>query len=262
MDLSGRSYLVAGGAGVVGECVTQALLGRGATVAVPSRSPERLDRLRSFAETPRLHTVVGDVGDAAGVEEVRDRVTAAIGPLDGVIASLGAWWEGTPLTDVSLELWQRILHDNLTSHFLVARTFLPLLTRRPDGVYVALSGIAALRPIPLSGPISVTDAAQTMLMRTFAAELAELGEPGGDRRSGPGELGRPGGNGGLARPPRIHEVAILTPVVTRRWLEEEPIEPGWLSGEQAGSYIADVAGPGFPAEPFQLRLPADWDIWA
>ncbi|GAA2103952.1 SDR family NAD(P)-dependent oxidoreductase [Actinomadura alba] len=257
MDLSGRSYLVAGGAGVVGECVTQALLGRGATVVVPSRSPERLDRLRSLTETPHLHTLLGDVGDPAGVEEVRDRITAAIGPLDGVVASLGAWWEGTPLTDVSLETWQRILHDNLTSHFLVGRTFLPLLNGRPDGVYIALSGIAALRPIPLSGPISVTDAAQTMLMRTFAAELG-----GPDGVSGSGGPAGAGLTGAPAAPPRIHEVAILTPVVTRHWVEEDPIEPGWLSGEQAGSYIADVAGPGFPAEPFQLRLPADWDIWA
>jgi NAD(P)-dependent dehydrogenase (short-subunit alcohol dehydrogenase family) len=239
MDLSGKSYLVAGGAGVVGECVTEALLARGATVAVPSRSPERLERLRALAGTPRLHTLLGDVGDPAGAEDVRDRIAAGIGPLDGVIASLGAWWEGAPLTEVGIDVWQRILRDNLTSHFLVGRTFLPLLSGRPDGVYIALSGIAALRPIPFSGPVSVTDAAQSMLMRTFAAEL-----------------------GGLPEPPRIHEVAILTPVVTRLWPEGEPVEPDWLSGERTGAYIADVAAPGFPREPLQLRLPADWDIWA
>jgi NAD(P)-dependent dehydrogenase (short-subunit alcohol dehydrogenase family) len=240
MDLSGRSYVVAGGAGVAGECVTGALLRRGATVAVPSRSPARLDRLRSGLDTavlPRLHEILGDVGDPVGVTDVRDRVTAEIGPLDGVIASLGAWWEGAPLSEVPYEVWQRILHDNLTAHFLVARAFLPLLRDRPGGVYVALSGIAALRPIPLSGPISVTDAAQTMLMRVLAAELAD-------------------------DPVRIHEVVVLTPVVTRHWPEGDPVEPGWLSGEQVGSYVADVAAPGFPGTDLQLRFPPDWDIWA
>jgi NAD(P)-dependent dehydrogenase (short-subunit alcohol dehydrogenase family) len=237
MDLSGRTYLVAGGAGVVGECVTEELLRRGATVAVPSRSPERLDRLRAAADSPRLHTVLGDVGDPAGVAEVRARVAAETGPLDGVVASLGAWWEGAPLTEVTHTVWQRILHDNLTAHFLVAQAFLPVLSTRSEGVYVALSGIASLRPIPMSGPISVTDAAQTMLMRAFAAELAD-------------------------EPVRMHEVAILTPVVTRHWAEGDAVEPGWLSGEQVGSYVADVAGPGFTDPRIQLRFPEDWDIWA
>jgi NAD(P)-dependent dehydrogenase (short-subunit alcohol dehydrogenase family) len=240
MDLTGRSYLVAGGAGVAGECVTRALLDRGATVAVPSRSPARLDRLRSGLDPavfPRLHGVPGDLGDPTGVVGVRDRVVAEIGPLDGVVASLGAWWEGAPLTEVPYEVWQRILHDNLTTHFLVAQTFLPLLRDRPDAVYIALSGIAALRPIPLSGPISVTDIAQTMLLRVFAAELDD-------------------------EPVRIHEVAILTPVVTRHWAEEDPVEPGWLTGEQVGSYVAEVVAPGFSGTDLQLRFPADWDIWA
>jgi NAD(P)-dependent dehydrogenase (short-subunit alcohol dehydrogenase family) len=239
VELTGR-YLVAGGAGVAGECVTAELLRRGATVAVPSRSRERLDRLRSglaAALRPRLLTILGDVGDPAGVTEVRDRVAGELGPLDGVVASLGAWWEGAPLTEVPYDVWQRILRDNLTAHFLVAQTFLPLLRDRPGGVYVALSGIAALRPIPLSGPISVTDAAQTMLLRVFATELAD-------------------------EPVRIHEIAILTPVVTRHWPQGDPVEPGWLSGDQVGSYVAEVTTPGFPGTDLQLRLPPDFDIWA
>lgn len=240
VELSGRSYLVAGGAGVAGECVTEALLRRGATVAVPSRSQARLDRLRSGLDAalrPRLRAIRGDVGDPASVPDVRDRVTEEVGPLDGVVASLGAWWEGAPLAEVPYAVWQRILHDNLTAHFLVAQAFLPLLRDRPDGVYVALSGIAALRPIPLSGPVSVTDAAQTMLLRVFAAELADA-------------------------PVRIHEVAILTPVVTRHWPAGDPVEPGWLTGEQVGAYVADVTAPGFPGTDLQLRFPPDWDIWA
>jgi NAD(P)-dependent dehydrogenase (short-subunit alcohol dehydrogenase family) len=239
-DLSGRSYLVAGGAGVVGESVTLALLRRGATVAVPSRSRERLDRLRSGLDAsllPRLHGVIGDLGHPAGVRDVRDRLTAEIGAPDAVVASLGAWWEGAPLTEVPYDVWQRILHDNLTTHFLAAQAFLPLLRDRPDGVYVALSGIAALRPIPLSGPISVTDAAQSMLLRVFAAELAD-------------------------EPVRIHEIAILTPVVTRHWPAGDPIQPGWLSGDQVGSYVAEVTAPGFSGTDPQLRFPPDWDIWA
>jgi NAD(P)-dependent dehydrogenase (short-subunit alcohol dehydrogenase family) len=241
MDLGDKTYLVAGGAGVAGESVVRALLARGARVAVPSRSPDRLGQLRSAidaADLPRLHTIAGDVGDPTGVAEVRDQVINDTGRLDGVVASLGAWWEGAPLTEVPFTTWQRILHDNLTAHFLVAQAFLPLLCTGPGGVYVALNGIAALRPVPLSGPISVTDAAHTMLLRNFAAELAD-------------------------QPVRVHDIAILTPIVTRHWPDDDPIKPGWLSGEEVGAYVADVVTPAFPDQrTLRLRLPADFDIWA
>ncbi|WP_370967172.1 SDR family NAD(P)-dependent oxidoreductase [Amycolatopsis sp. cg9] len=235
MDLRGGSYVVAGGAGVVGEAVTRELLRLGATVTVPSRTPDRLAQLRSAlpeADRDRLRTVPGDVGDPAGVLEVRDRVVDGAGRVDGVVASLGGWWEGPPLTEVAFPVWQRLIDDNLTAHFLVAQAFLPVLR----GTYVALNGIAAFRPVPLSGPISVADAALTMLLRTFAAELADA-------------------------PVRLHEVAILTPVVTRHWPPEEPAKPHWLTGEQVAAHVAGVLHPEFPADaPLQLRFPADCDI--
>src|SRR5437879_1560634 len=103
MELSGRTYVVAGGAGVAGECLTEALLRRGATVAVPSRSSVRLDRLRAGLDPElrhRLHGLLGDLGEPAAADRLGHRLVDAVGRPDGVIASLGAWWEGEPLTQV------------------------------------------------------------------------------------------------------------------------------------------------------------------
>lgn len=230
MDLTGRVYLVAGGAGLAGECVTTALLRYGATVVVPARSEERIERLRSGVDPQhqsRLHTLVGQVGDPTGVIAVRREVEKLVGPLDGVVASLGGWWEGVPLTRLPYSTWQRLLHDNLTTHYLVARTFLPQLADRPDAVYIALAGVAAHMPLPHAGPISVTGAAQTMLIRTLATQYADA-------------------------PVRLHQVSILTPIVTRHW-GDDPIEPGWLTCYQVGEYITAVAAPTF-GEPDRMAL--------
>jgi NAD(P)-dependent dehydrogenase (short-subunit alcohol dehydrogenase family) len=229
-ELTGRVYLVAGGAGVAGECITAALLRYGATVAVPSRSEERIDRLRSAIDPShlnRLHTIVGEVGDPGGVLNVRRELAELAWPLDGVVASLGSWWEGVPLTRLPYLTWQQIMHDNLTTHYLVARTFLPELADRRGSAYIALAGVAAHLPLPHAGPISVTGAAQTMLIRTLAAQYAR-------------------------EPVRLHQVSILTPIVTRHW-GDAPIEPGWLTCHEVGEYIAAVAAPGF-AEHNRLAL--------
>src|SRR5690606_30808344 len=128
-------------------------------------------------------------------------------------------------TEIPMATWERILRDNLISHFVVARTFLPALASRPGTVYLTLGGIAARQPVAGSGPISMTGAAQAMMMRVLAVELA-------------------------GSPVRLHEVDILTPIVTRHW-DGGPIEPGCLTGEQVGEYVVRVLS-GDVEKPDQL----------
>jgi 3-oxoacyl-[acyl-carrier protein] reductase len=227
MELTGRRYVVAGGTGVAGESVVCGLLKYGASVVVPSRSAQRLARLREVADSPDLYTVVGRTDDPAAALALREQIVTEAGEIDGVIAALGGWWEGPPLVQIEFGQWQRMIDDNLTSHFTVARAFLGGLTGRPGSVYVTLGGIAATKPVPNSGPVSVTGAAQAMLMRVLAEELKGT------------EV-------------RLHEVDILTPIVTRHW-DGRPIQPGWLRGEEVGEYVARVVAPDFP-QPDQLFL--------
>lgn len=233
-DLRGRTYFVAGGAGVAGEAVTSALLAAGATVGIASRFSERLTRVRNAqpagAKT-RLLTIVGDVSDPDSAPTVRDAVVADVGPLDGVIASLGGWWEGPRLAEVPYETWQKILRDNLTSHFMTAKTFIQSLASRPESTYIALGGIAALEPIAGSGPVCATGAAQTMLIRTLAEEHKD------DHV-------------------RFHEVQILTNVVTRRWPPDRTPAPDFLTGERLGAVITQIASPDFPAKNrLEVQIP-------
>jgi 3-oxoacyl-[acyl-carrier protein] reductase len=215
---------------VAGECIVHELLDRGATVVVPSRSEARLAALAGRTDPAvkdRLHLVVGDLGSEAGVLRLRDEVVNEHGPPRGVVASLGAWWEGEQFVDLSMSTWNRILNDNLTSHFLVARGLLPVLAQSSDSVFVMLAGIAGDHPEPNAAPISITGAAQRMMLRTIA--VSDIG-----------------------RQVRLHEVAIMTPIVTSEWTGEPP-EPGWLTGTQVGNYVADVVSPDF-ARPDTLLL--------
>lgn len=222
--------VVAGGAGVVGECVVHALLRAGTRVVVPSRSADRLAGLADRTDPDvrdRLHLMVGDVGTEAGISLLCEELVAQYGRPRGVVASLGAWWEGEQFVDIPKSTWDRILWDNLTAHFLVARGLLPVLDPHAAPVYVTLAGIAADHPEPHAAPISITGAAQRMMLRTIA--VSDLG-----------------------RTIRLHEVAIMTPVVTDRWTGDAP-KPDWLTGERVGAYVADVVSPGF-SRPDTLLL--------
>jgi NAD(P)-dependent dehydrogenase (short-subunit alcohol dehydrogenase family) len=226
--------VVAGGAGVVGECVVHALLADGARVVVPSRSSDKLAALADRTDPAvrgRLHLMVGDVGTEAGISRLRDEILTRHGRPRAVVASLGGWWEGEQFVDLAMSTWDRILSDNLTSHFLVARGLLPVLDLDAEPVYVMLAGIAADHPEPYAAPISITGAAQRMMLRTIA--VSDLG-----------------------RQVRLHEIAIMTPVVTDRWTDAPP-DPDWLRGDTVGAYVADVVSPGFSRpETLLLEIPS------
>ena len=159
-SMTGRVIVVAGGTGVVGGAVAAHLVGAGARVVVPSRSPEA--RVPDGARL--VH--VPDWDDPQGLLDVlREPGWEA----DGAVAALGGWWKGEDLVDLDPALWRRFVESHLTSHFLVARALLPVLGG-PDPAYVQLNGAAAQEVMPGSGPVNVTGAGQAMLLDVLRAE--------------------------------------------------------------------------------------------
>jgi len=172
--LKDHVVLVGGGAGQVGEGITRGLLERDATVVVPSRSREKLAALRDYVGSDladRLVLIEDHIGTEEGAGRIREQIEADFGRLDALIASLGGWWQGVPVTKVRIETWRQILDNNLTSHFLAAKTFFPLLEKN-RGSYTLITGPGSEMAVPLAGPISVASSAQRMLFRVLVVEGA------------------------------------------------------------------------------------------
>ena len=175
--LAGCTALVAGGAGNVGRHVVRALLERGATVVVPSRSPARLDALHAAVGPAgdRLVTLVGDVTDEGDAERLRDEVQRGLAsPLDGVVASLGRWTTAPSLLAATRAELVATLESYVVAHFVVARAFLPVLAARGGG-YTLVNGPSAESTWPGSGLVSIATAAQAMLARALAEDEAVRG---------------------------------------------------------------------------------------
>jgi 3-oxoacyl-[acyl-carrier protein] reductase len=172
--MSENTALVAGGAGAVGEGIVSRFLAAGWRVVVPSRSQARLDAQRDrLGSQENLIGLVGDVGTAPGATAFRDALRAQGVRLQAVVASIGGWRSGPLLVDTPLEDWQSVLSGNLTSHLVLAQTFLPQLP--PGGAYTVLIGDSAEAPVRGAGPVSVASSAVLMLARALALESAGKG---------------------------------------------------------------------------------------
>jgi 3-oxoacyl-[acyl-carrier protein] reductase len=174
--LDGKISLILGGAGYVGEGIVRSFLEEGAFVIVPSRSPERLQGLRKVlgsTANERLVTVPANTGTVAGAEALREQILQRMKGLDAVVASLGGFREGARLIDTPLEEFGKVLSDNLLSHFIAARTFLPAL--KPGSTYTFIAGLAGEIPQQRTGPVAVAMAGQQVLQRVLAEEMRETG---------------------------------------------------------------------------------------
>lgn len=235
-SLDNQTIVAAGGTANVGSFVVGALLERGATVAVPSRSEERLDGLREHlkpvvGETAmdRLHTLVGDLSDETGAASLGRRIAEEAGTPDAVLASLGNFVTTPSLLEASKDDLRRALDGYLVSHFMVACAFAPAL-RGSGGTYLFLQGPLAFELNPEFGTdlISIATAAQHMLFRSLAKELD-------------------------GSPARVVEL------VSHAFIREKQTQPGsTLSGEAVGAYAAYLfsgGGGDLHGESIHLRSP-------
>ncbi|MGL5839125.1 MAG: SDR family oxidoreductase [Sphingorhabdus sp.] len=169
-DLTGKRIVIGGGTGDVGVEIVDRLCAARAEVIAVVRSAARAEALPRH---DRLTLVEGFPEDDAGVSALREKL-AVLGPVHGAVASLGPWFHGAALADLSKADWDHIVSASLTSHYLFARSLMPALSASA-GQYVMINGAAAQSPVPHSGVVSILARAQTMLAEVLAAENPPVG---------------------------------------------------------------------------------------
>lgn len=165
-----KIVVVAGGTGGVGEGIVKYFADQGAIVVVPTRNVANSSRLSEYLgdKASNLHIIEGNVADESSAEKVRNAIIEKFGHIDAMVASLGGWWQGVQLVDLSEAEWTRLIQANLTSHFVTAKTFIPAIS--DGGSYTFIAGFSAYQAYPGAGPIAVAGAGQLMLRKVFSAE--------------------------------------------------------------------------------------------
>ena len=81
----------------------------------------------------------------------------------------------TPLTHMDPPVWEKVLSVNLTANWRLLRSMDPLLRRSDAGRAIFVTSGAARGVFPFWGAYAVSKAALEMLVKTYAAEVAEFG---------------------------------------------------------------------------------------
>ena len=120
---SGQTVFVAGGGGGLGRCIAHELASLGASLVLAGRTEVKLERTRAEISEDGgsvLGCYAAELRDESAVTDLVTRIVDAHGPLTGLVNAAGGQFPAR-LEDLSLNGWNAVLHNNLTSYFLVAR---------------------------------------------------------------------------------------------------------------------------------------------
>jgi NAD(P)-dependent dehydrogenase (short-subunit alcohol dehydrogenase family) len=115
-----------------------------------------------------------NVADSASVTAAVETTMAKWGRVDVLVAAAGIY-SGSPLVEVPLQKWQRLLDINLTGVFLCNQAVAPILMAQKSGSIINISSMAGKTSWPASAEYSASKSGVIGLTRSVAMELAPYG---------------------------------------------------------------------------------------
>ena len=134
MNLGGRTALVTGASGGLGQAIARALVRRGAGVVLTAR---RVEVLEPLAAELGGRAVASDLSDRASLE----RLVEDAGPVDVLVANAGIPGSG-PIDSFSLDEIDRAIDVNLRAPMLLARLMCEGMAKRGGGQIVFVSSLS------------------------------------------------------------------------------------------------------------------------
>jgi 3-oxoacyl-[acyl-carrier protein] reductase len=171
-DLSGRTALVTGASGGIGDAIARQLHGQGATVVLAGR---RRDALAALAEAlgERTRVAVAELAEPQAAEQLIAAADAG-GVVDVLINNAGLTRDNLALR-MKDEDWQTVLDVNLSAGFRLIRVALRGMVRRRWGRIVNVTSVVALTGNPGQANYAAAKAGMIGMTKSLAAEVASRG---------------------------------------------------------------------------------------
>lgn len=144
LDLSRKTIVITGGAGILGSQMSQALVASGARVSVVDRYGHKAEALAASLGSPdRVRGYGVDVTNAVELRELQQRVERDLGPvnvlINNVAAKTGNFFE--PFETFPIEDWNEVMNINTTGVMLACQVFGSSMAERGEGSIITTLSI-------------------------------------------------------------------------------------------------------------------------
>jgi len=170
MELAGRTALLTGATGGLGQAIAKALASRGAKLTLSGRKAEALEALASELPGDGHRVLPADLGEEGAAE----KLAAEAGPVDALIANAGLPGSGR-LQELTGEQLARTLRVNLEAPMLLAQALESSMVEKGSGHMVFISSLSGKSATPLSSIYNATKFGLRGFALGLRADLDPLG---------------------------------------------------------------------------------------
>ncbi|HEX7026131.1 MAG TPA: YciK family oxidoreductase [Gammaproteobacteria bacterium] len=156
--LKDRVVLVTGAGDGIGAAAAKAFARHGATVVLLGRTVRKLEKVYDEIKAgggpeAAIYPLNLEGATVKDYEDMALAIKTELGRLDGILHNAGILGETTPIRHYPVDVWQKVMHVNLTAPFMLTRVCLDLLqqsqnsrviftTHRMDTAYWGAYGIS------------------------------------------------------------------------------------------------------------------------
>ncbi len=177
MRFDNQVALVTGAASGIGRALVQKFVADGAAVIAVDISEGALHQFVEELQSQggKATACVANVSSDTDVERMLALAKTTYGRLDILCNNAGIMDLMTPIADVPLALWERVLAINLNGPFLACRRAIPLMLEQGGGKIINTASEAGLRGGTAGTPYTVSKHGVVGLTRSIAFHYGDQG---------------------------------------------------------------------------------------
>jgi 3-oxoacyl-[acyl-carrier protein] reductase len=172
-DLSGKTALVTGATGGIGESIARALYTQGASVALSGRNEIKLQALKEDLGD-RAAIFPADLSEDDAIDALIKGVEETFGQIDVLVNNAGLTRDGLSMR-MKDEDWQQVLDVNLTAPFKLAQAVQRGMMKRRAGRIVNIASVVGVTGNPGQCNYVASKAGMIGWSKSMAAEVASRG---------------------------------------------------------------------------------------
>jgi len=172
-DLQGKTAIVTGASGGIGQAVAVALANAGANVAICGQNQERLAATSALVSATgrQVLSYAMNVSEAESVQKTVDDVHKNWGRVDIMVNNAGITRDGL-IIRMSEQDWDEVMDVNLKSVFLFSKAVARIMMKQRTGSIVNIASIIGLIGNPGQGNYSASKGGIIAFTKSMARELA------------------------------------------------------------------------------------------
>jgi 3-oxoacyl-[acyl-carrier protein] reductase len=172
-DLTGKTALVTGASGGIGEAVARALHAQSATVVLHGTRAEKLEALQKDLGA-RAFALAVDLSDRDAVAGLVDAASALAGPISILVNNAGITRDGL-LMRMKDDDWDSVLEVNMTASMSLCRAAMRGMMKARTGRIISISSVVGVTGNAGQTNYAASKAGMIGFSKSLAAEVASRG---------------------------------------------------------------------------------------